>query len=71
MRIAVIASGYVGLVSGACLTEFGHDVVCEDFDDRRIALFCSGVSPIYEPGLEDLIKRNSAAGRLHFTFPKA
>lgn len=67
MRIAVVGSGYVGLVSGACLAEFGHDVVCVDLDESRITSLRAGVSPIYEPGLDDLIKRNSAAGRLHFT----
>lgn len=66
MRIALIGSGYVGLVSGACLAEFGCYVVCVDVDEKRITSLLSAVSDIYETGLEGLIKRNSAGGRLHF-----
>jgi UDPglucose 6-dehydrogenase len=64
MKITVIGSGYVGLVSGACLAELGNDVLCLDVDPRKIALLQQGGVPIYEPGLEDMIKSNVAAGRL-------
>jgi len=67
MKITVIGSGYVGLVSGACLAELGNDVVCLDVDPRKIAILQQGGVPIYEPGLEELIKSNVAAGRLSFT----
>lgn len=67
MKITVIGSGYVGLVSGACLADLGNDVMCLDIDPHKIALLNSGGVPIYEPGLDDVIKRNIAAGRLRFT----
>ncbi len=67
MKIAVIGSGYVGLVSGACLSEFGHDVVCIDTDAGKIERLRAGKIPIYEPGLEDLVERNAAAKRLSFS----
>ena len=67
MKITVIGSGYVGLVSGACLAELGNDVVCLDVDPNKIALLQQGGVPIYEPGLEQLIKSNVTAGRLRFT----
>jgi len=67
MNIAVIGTGYVGLVAGACLSETGNDVVCADIDERKIARLNSGEIPIYEPGLEPLIESNLAAGRLTFT----
>lgn len=67
MRIVMVGTGYVGLVSGACFSEFGWDVVCVDKDDDKIAMLSRGEMPIYEPGLEDLVKRNVAAGRLDFT----
>jgi UDPglucose 6-dehydrogenase len=67
MKITVIGSGYVGLVSGACLAELGNDVMCLDVDPRKIAILKEGGVPIYEPGLEDIIKSNVAAGRLSFT----
>ena len=67
MKITVIGSGYVGLVSGACLADLGNDVMCLDIDPRKIALLNNGGVPIYEPGLDDVIKRNIAAGRLRFT----
>jgi len=67
MRVTVVGSGYVGLVSGACFSEFGHDVVCVDKDDAKIARLRKGEIPIYEPGLEDLVVRNMRAGRLRFT----
>ena len=67
MKITVIGSGYVGLVSGACLAELGNDVVCLDVDPRKIEILNNGGVPIYEPGLEDVIKDNVASGRLRFT----
>jgi UDPglucose 6-dehydrogenase len=66
MRIVMIGSGYVGLVSGACLSEFGHDVVCVDNDTDKIAGLKRGVMPIYEPGLEEVVATNVKAGRLSF-----
>ena len=67
MKIAVIGTGYVGLVAGACLAESGNDVICADIDESKIKRLNSGEVPIYEPGLEPLIKRNLRAGRLRFT----
>ncbi|NRA98709.1 MAG: UDP-glucose/GDP-mannose dehydrogenase family protein [Rhodobacteraceae bacterium] len=67
MRIAMIGTGYVGLVSGVCLSDFGHDVVCVDNNSDKIAMLEAGQVPIYEPGLDDLLARNVAAGRLSFT----
>ncbi|MEK9752469.1 MAG: UDP-glucose/GDP-mannose dehydrogenase family protein [Rhodospirillaceae bacterium] len=67
MRIAMIGTGYVGLVSGACFSEFGVDVVCVDKDASKIAMLEDGRMPIYEPGLEDLVAGNVEAGRLTFT----
>ncbi|MCC6609007.1 MAG: UDP-glucose/GDP-mannose dehydrogenase family protein [Burkholderiales bacterium] len=67
MRITVIGTGYVGLVAGACLAEVGNDVVCLDVDARKIDMLLAGEMPIHEPGLEPLVARNVAAGRLHFT----
>jgi UDPglucose 6-dehydrogenase len=67
MRIAMIGSGYVGLVSGACLSEFGHDVVCIDSDKRKIADLNAGRIPIFEPGLDEVVATNARAGRLSFT----
>ncbi|WEK46091.1 MAG: UDP-glucose/GDP-mannose dehydrogenase family protein [Candidatus Andeanibacterium colombiense] len=67
MKIAMVGSGYVGLVSGACLADFGHDVVCIDKDPAKIALLLDGVMPIYEPGLGELVAANVKAGRLSFT----
>jgi UDPglucose 6-dehydrogenase len=66
MRIAMIGSGYVGLVSGACFAQFGHDVVCIDKDAAKIALLRKGEMPIYEPGLDKLVTDNVRAGRLDF-----
>lgn len=66
LRVAIIGSGYVGLVSGACLAELGHRVTCLDRDPDRVALLNNGGVPIYEPGLAELIARNVAAGRLSF-----
>jgi UDPglucose 6-dehydrogenase len=67
MKITVIGSGYVGLVSGACLADLGNDVVCLDVDPRKIAILQQGGVPIYEPGLEEVIQANVTAGRLRFT----
>ncbi len=67
MRIAMIGSGYVGLVSGACFSDFGHQVVCVDKDAGKIAALRAGRMPIFEPGLEQLVAANVAAGRLSFT----
>ncbi|MGQ5701484.1 UDP-glucose dehydrogenase family protein [Sandaracinobacteroides sp. A072] len=67
MRIAMIGSGYVGLVSGACFADFGHEVVCVDKDPAKIERLNANVMPIYEPGLDDLVATNVKAGRLSFT----
>jgi UDPglucose 6-dehydrogenase len=67
MRITMIGTGYVGLVSGACLSEVGHEITCVDKDQRKIEALKQGVMPIYEPGLDALVARNVAAGRLRFT----
>ena len=67
MKISVIGTGYVGLVSGTCLAEVGNDVLCLDVDESKINILRQGGIPIYEPGLEDMVQRNVAAGRLRFT----
>ena len=67
MKIAIVGTGYVGLVTGACFAESGVDVTCVDIDTAKVALLESGVMPIYEPGLEEMVKRNVKEGRLHFT----
>src|SRR5689334_9041572 len=67
MHIAVIGSGYVGLVTGACFAEFGVDVACVDVDAEKIAQLSRGEATIYEPGLDQLLKKNLQAGRLTFT----
>ncbi|MGB3797449.1 MAG: UDP-glucose/GDP-mannose dehydrogenase family protein [Alteraurantiacibacter sp.] len=67
MKITMIGSGYVGLVSGACFADFGHEIVCVDLDQSKIDALNDGIIPIYEPGLEALIERNAKAGRISFT----
>src|SRR4029077_13680725 len=67
MRIAMIGTGYVGLVSGACLADFGHTLTCFDSDSSKIAALKRGEIPIFEPGLADLVARNVREGRLAFT----
>jgi UDPglucose 6-dehydrogenase len=67
VKITVVGTGYVGLVSGTCLAEMGNDVLCVDVDPQKIDVLESGGIPIYEPGLQDMVRRNVAAGRLHFT----
>lgn len=67
MKIAVAGTGYVGLVAGVCFAEKGHNVTCVDVDAQKVKLMESGVAPIYEEGLEELMQKNNAAGRLHYT----
>jgi len=67
MQVGVVGTGYVGLVAGACLAETGNDVICGDVDEKKVEALKEGKIPIYEPGLESLVERNIAAGRLRFT----
>ena len=67
MKIAVAGTGYVGLVAGVCFAEKGHDVTCVDVDENKVRLMESGISPIYEEGLQELMQKNNATGRLHYT----
>ena len=67
MQICVIGTGYVGLVAGTCLADMGNDVICVDNDQKKLEQLEKGIIPIYEPGLEELIKANTLEGRLKFT----
>ena len=67
MKITVVGTGYVGLVTGACLADVGIQVTCVDIDQKKIDGLENGVMPIYEPGLKDIVIRNHAKGRLHFS----
>ena len=67
MKIAIVGTGYVGLVTGTCFADMGADVTCVDVDAKKIAALNEGIIPIYEPGLEAMVKRNFESGRLKFT----
>lgn len=67
MKISVAGTGYVGLVAGVCFAEVGHDVTCVDVDEKKVKMMESGITPIYEDGLQELMQKNNAAGRLHYT----
>mgnify|MGYP001058701489 CR=1 FL=1 len=67
MKIVIVGAGYVGLVSGVCFADFGHEVVCVEKDQRKLDMLCRGKIPIYEPGLDDLLHENAEAGRIRFT----
>jgi len=67
LKVTIVGTGYVGLVSGACFAEVGNDVLCLDLDSSKIRMLEAGEIPIYEPGLLEVVRRNRAAGRLHFT----
>lgn len=67
MNLTVAGTGYVGLVAGVCFAEKGHNVTCVDVDENKVKMMASGISPIYEEGLEELMQKNNAAGRLHYT----
>ncbi|MBW1861860.1 MAG: UDP-glucose/GDP-mannose dehydrogenase family protein, partial [Deltaproteobacteria bacterium] len=66
MNICIVGVGYVGLVTGSCFAEFGHNVICVDNDEGKIESLQRAKIPIYEPGLEEMVKRNQSAGRLNF-----
>ena len=66
MKLTIIGTGYVGLVTGTCFAEVGHQVVCVDNDEAKVKILQGGGMPIYEPGLEEMVKKNVAAGRSEF-----
>ena len=66
MKITIVGTGYVGLVTGTCLADSGNDVTCLDVDEKKVAILKNGSVPFYEPGLEELVERNTKVGRLHF-----
>ena len=67
MKVTIYGSGYVGLVTGTCLAEVGNDVLCVDIDEAKTTMLKRGEVPIFEPGLDALVKKNTDAGRLNFT----
>src|SRR5665213_2957638 len=67
MKLTLIGTGYVGLVTGTCFAEAGHEVICVDKDAEKVKMLQAGGMPIYEPGLEELVQKNVGAGRLQFT----
>ena len=71
MKVTIYGSGYVGLVTGACLAQVGNDVLCVDIDPKKIDMLKRGESPIFEPGLTDMLRSNQDAGRLNFTLDPA
>ena len=71
MRLTMVGTGYVGLVTGVCFSNTGNDVMCLDVDPRKIEKLRKGECPIYEPGLTELMERNNIAGRLKYTLDKA
>ncbi len=71
MKVTIYGSGYVGLVTGACLAQVGNDVLCVDIDPNKIEMLKRGESPIFEPGLTDMLRSNQDAGRLNFTLDPA
>ena len=68
MKIVVAGTGYVGLVTGVCFSEVGHNVTCVDIDENKVKMMKKGISPIYEPGLEELLKKNYEAEKIRFYY---